>query len=461
MGAAGRDFHNFNVCFRDNPEYEVIAFTAMQIPNIAGRQYPSLLAGKLYPTGIPIESEQKLASLIKFHKIDEVVFSYSDVSHEYVMHKASLVNAVGARFALLGTRDSMLKCKKPIVAVCAVRTGCGKSPTSRKVCEIIKGLGKKVVVVRHPMPYGDLIKQRVQRFATLADLKKYDCTIEEIEEYEPHIEQQTVVFAGVDYEAVLAEAEKEADIIVWDGGNNDTPFYVPDIHITIVDPHRPGHELTYYPGETNFLLADIIVISKEDTAKTIDINLVKEHIKLSNPKAAVVDATLPIMVEKPELIKGRRVLVVEDGPTLTHGGMAFGAGILAAEKYGALEVIDPRPYAVGSIAETFGKYPHIGKLLPAIGYGHSQMEELEETIRRIPCDVVIIGTPIDLRKIIHIDKPTDRVRYLLREISTPTLKELLETRLKKFAGYTMYGIENPPSSPCPPPEGDKGGGLGL
>ncbi|HHT9123984.1 MAG TPA: cyclic 2,3-diphosphoglycerate synthase [Candidatus Wunengus sp. YC63] len=432
MGAAGRDFHNFNVCFRDNPEYEVIAFTATQIPNIAGRQYPPLLAGKLYPIGIPIESEQKLASLIKFHNIDEVVFSYSDVSHEYVMHKASLVNAVGARFTLLGTRDSMLRSKKPIVAVCAVRTGCGKSPTSRKVCEIVKEMGKKVVVVRHPMPYGDLDKQRMQRFATHDDLKKYDCTIEEIEEYEPHIEQHTIVYAGVDYEAVLTEAEKEADIIVWDGGNNDTPFYVPDIHITIVDPHRPGHELTYYPGETNFLMADIIVISKEDTAKTIDINLVKEHIKLSNPKAAVVDAALPITVEKPELIKGRRVLVVEDGPTLTHGGMAFGAGMLAAEKHGAMEIVDPRPYAIGSIAETFGKYPHMGKLLPAMGYGQSQMEELRETIYRIPCDVVIIGTPVDLRKIISINKQTDRVRYFLQEISTPSLKELIETRLKNF-----------------------------
>jgi len=432
MGAAGRDFHNFNVCFRDNPEYEVIAFTAAQIPNIAGRQYPPQLAGNLYPVGIPIESEQKLASLIQFYNIDEVVFSYSDVSHEYVMHKASLVNALGARFALLGTRDSTIRSKRPVIAVCAVRTGCGKSPASRRVCEIIKELGKRVAVIRHPMPYGDLLKQRVQRFAARSDFEKFDCTIEEIEEYELHIEKNTVVFAGVDTEAVLAEAEKEADVIVWDGGNNDTPFCKPDVHITLVDPHRPGHETTYYPGETNLLLADIIIISKEDTAKKDDICRMKEQIKLSNPKAVVVDATLPITAEKPELIKGKRVLVVEDGPTLTHGGMAFGAGTLAAEKYGAEETVDPRPYAVGSIAETLKKYPHIGNLLPAMGYGHLQIEELKETIHRIPCDVVIIGTPVDLRKIIQINKPTDRVRYTLQETSTPTLKELLETRLKNL-----------------------------
>lgn len=430
MGAAGRDFHNFNVCFRDNPEYEVIAFTAAQIPNIAGRQYPPSLAGKLYHNGIPIEPEERLASLIKLHTIDKVVFSYSDVSHEYVMHKACLVNASGAQFTLLGTRQTMIKSRKPVVAVCAVRTGSGKSPTSRKVCEIIKEMGKRVVVVRHPMPYGDLLQQRLQRFALYDDFQKHDCTIEEIEEYEPHVEQHTVVYAGVDYAAILAEAEEEADIIVWDGGNNDTPFYAPDIHITIVDPHRPGHELTYYPGETNLLLADIVVISKEDTAKPENISLVKGHIKQSNPKAAIVDAALPVTVEKPELIKGKRVLIIEDGPTLTHGGMAFGAGVLAAKQYGAREIIDPRPFAVGSIAETFEKYPHIGKLLPAMGYGHSQMEELRETIHRIPCDTVIIGTPIDLRKLISIDKPTDRVRYNLQETGTPTLKELLEARLR-------------------------------
>ncbi len=430
MGAAGRDFHNFNVCFRDDPEYEVIAFTAAQIPNIAGRQYPPSLAGNLYPRGIPIESEQKLASLIKFHKIDEVVFSYSDVSHEYVMHKASVVNASGAQFTLLGTRQTMLKSNKPVIAVCAVRTGSGKSPASRRVCSILKELGKKVVVIRHPMPYGDLTKQRLQRFATYDDLKKQNCTIEEFEEYEPHIEQHTVVYAGVDSEIVLKEAEKEADVIVWDGGNNDTPFYVPNIYITIVDPHRPGHELTYYPGETNLLMADIIIISKEDTAKPENINIVRKNIKLSNPKAVVVDATLPIMVENPGSIKGKRVLVIEDGPTLTHGNMSFGAGVLAAEKFGAKEIIDPKPFATGSIAEMFSKYTHIGKVLPAMGYGFSQLEELKETIHRIPCDIVIVGTPIDLRKVIPIKKPTDRVKYELQETSTPTLKELLETKLK-------------------------------
>lgn len=429
MGAAGRDFHNFNMCFRDNSDYEVIAFTAAQIPNIAGRQYPPLLAGKLYPKGIPIESEQKLTSLIKFHTIDEVIFSYSDVSYQYVMHKASLVNAAGAQFTLLGARQTMIKSKKPVIAICAVRTGCGKSPTSRKVCSILKELGKKVVVIRHPMPYGDLAKQRIQRFASYDDLKRYDCTIEEIEEYEPHIENDTVVYAGVDYEAILLEAEQEADSIIWDGGNNDIPFYVPDIHITIVDPHRPGHEITYYPGETNLLMAHSIIISKEDTAKPENIKCLKERIKLSNPNAIIVDAALSITVEEPELIKGKRVLVIEDGPTLTHGGMAFGAGVLAAEKFGAGEIIDPRPFAIGSMAETLRDYPHIGKLLPAMGYGHFQMKELQETIHRIPCDMVIIGTPIDLRKLIFIDKPTNRVRYELQEISTPTLKELIEKNL--------------------------------
>lgn len=430
MGAAGRDFHNFNVCFRDNPEYEVIAFTATQIPNISERRYPPSLAGSLYPRGIPIEPEEKLASLIQSHTIDDAVFSYSDVSYEYVMHKASLVNSAGAQFTLLGARQTMLKSKKPVIAVCAVRTGSGKSPASRKVCEITKGMGKKVVVIRHPMPYGDLSRQRLQRFASYDDFQKQDCTIEEIEEYEPHIEQHTVVYAGVDYGAILTEAEKEADIIVWDGGNNDISFYVPDIHITLVDPHRPGHEVTYYPGETNLLLADIVVISKEDTAKPENIAIVKKQVKQSNPKAVIVDAALPVVVENAELIQGKRTLVVEDGPTLTHGGMAFGAGVLAAQQYGAKEIIDPRPYAVGSIAATFEKYPHIGKVLPAMGYGHLQREELRETIRRTPCDTVIIGTPIDLRKLISLDKPTHRVRYHLQEIGTPTLKELLDARLR-------------------------------
>lgn len=430
MGAAGRDFHNFNLRFRDNPECEVIAFTAAQIPNIEGRRYPSSLAGKLYPHGIPIEPEQKLTSLIKLHAIDEVVFSYSDVSHEYVMHKASLANASGAQFTLLGARQTMIKSLKPVVAVCAVRTGSGKSPASRRVCEILKGMGKRVVVIRHPMPYGDLSRQRLQRFASYADFQKHECTIEEIEEYEPHIEQHTVVYAGVDYAAILAEAEKEADIIVWDGGNNDTPFYVPDVHITLVDPHRPGHELTYYPGETNLLMADIVVIAKEDTAKPENIRLLKEHVKQLNSSAVIIDAALPVTIETPELIKGKRTLVIEDGPTLTHGGMTFGAGVLAAKQHGAGEIVDPRPYAVGSIAEVFVKYPHIGNLLPAMGYGHEQMEELRESIHRTPCDVVIIGTPVDLRKLISIDKPTDRVRYHFQEIGTPTLQGLLESRLR-------------------------------
>ncbi len=430
MGAAGRDFHNFNLRFRDNPEYEVIAFTAAQIPNIEGRHYPPSLAGKLYPRGIPIEPEQKLTSLIKLHAIDEVVFSYSDVSHEYVMHKASLANASGAQFTLLGARQTMIKSRKPVVAVCAVRTGSGKSPASRRVCEIIKGLGKRVVVVRHPMPYGDLSRQRLQRFASYEDFQRHDCTVEEVEEYESHIEQHTIVYAGVDYAAILAEAEKEADIIVWDGGNNDTPFYVPDVLITLVDPHRPGHEITYYPGETNLLMADIVVIAKEDTAKPENIRLLKEHVKQLNPRAIMIDAALPVIIEKPELIKGKRTLVIEDGPTLTHGGMAFGAGVLAAKQYYSGEIVDPRPYAVGSIAEVFVKYPHIGNLLPAMGYGHVQMEELRETIHRTPCDVVIIGTPVDLRKLISIDKPTDRVRYHFQEIGTPTLQKLLEARFR-------------------------------
>ncbi|MDR4507675.1 MAG: cyclic 2,3-diphosphoglycerate synthase [Candidatus Brocadiaceae bacterium] len=430
MGAAGRDFHNFNVYFRDNPAYEVLAFTAAQIPNIAERRYPPLLSGKQYPKGIPIEHELKLESLIDSHKIDEVIFSYSDVSYEYIMHKASLVNATGASFTLLGTRQTMIQSKKPVVAVCAIRTGCGKSVVSRAICKMVKEMGMRVVVVRHPMPYGNLSRQSLQRFSSYEDLKNHECTLEEIEEYEHHIEQQTIVYAGVDYKAILMEAEKEADIIVWDGGNNDTPFYVPDIYITLVDPHRQGHECSYYPGETNLLLADIIIISKEDTAKKKNIVLVREQIRRLNPGADIIDALLPVTVERPDLIKGKRLLVIEDGPTLTHGGMAFGAGVLAAKQYGAMEIVDPRPYAVGSVAETFGKYPHIVNVLPAMGYGTSQVEELRETIRRTPCDLVLIGTPIDLRKIIPMDKPAERVRYDFSEMGPPRLKELLELRLK-------------------------------
>ncbi|WP_347274821.1 cyclic 2,3-diphosphoglycerate synthase [Candidatus Kuenenia sp.] len=433
MGAAGRDFHNFNVCFRDNHAYEVVAFTATQIPNIEGRQYPPSLSGKLYPNGIPIESEQKLSFLIKSHAIDEVVFSYSDVSHEYVMHKACMVNAAGAAFTLLAPQKTMLKGNKPVIAICAVRTGCGKSPVSRKVCEIVKGLGKKPVVIRHPMPYGELFKQRLQRFTTYDDFRKYDCTIEEIEEYEPHVEQNTVVYAGVDYKDILDAAEKEADVIVWDGGNNDTPFYLPDLYITVADPHRPGHELSYYPGETNLLLAEVIIISKEDTAKPENIHMVRENIQKSNPDATVINAAMPVTVEDAGLIKGKRVLVIEDGPTLTHGGMSFGAGVLAARQYGALEIIDPMPYAVGSIRETYGKYPHMENLLPAMGYGRKQVEELSASINRTPCDTVLIGTPIDLRKIIRIDKPAERVRYDMQETGEPQLEKIIRAKLRNFS----------------------------
>ncbi|MBM4054791.1 MAG: GTPase [Planctomycetes bacterium] len=430
MGAAGRDFHNFNVCFRDNDAYEVTAFTATQIPNIEGRRYPPSLSGKRYPNGIPIESEDKLLSLIKSHTIDEVVFSYSDVSHEYVMHKACMVNASGAAFILLDPKKTMIKSRKPVIAICAVRTGCGKSPVSRKVCEIVKGMGKKPVVIRHPMPYGELFKQRLQRFTTYDDFRKYDCTIEEIEEYEPHVEQNTIVYAGVDYKDILEAAENEADVIVWDGGNNDTPFYVPDVYITVADPHRPGHEIAYYPGETNLLLADVIIIGKEDTAEAENILRVKNTIQKTNPGAVVIDAAMPVTVEDAALIKNKRVLVIEDGPTLTHGGMAYGAGILAARQHGALEIVDPRPYAVGSIRETYQKYPHLKNLLPAMGYGRKQIEELRESINRTPCDTALIGTPIDLRKIIIIDKPTDRVRYRMQEIGESRLEKIIRKKLR-------------------------------
>jgi len=428
MGAAGRDFHNFNVCFRNNPEYEVIAFTATQIPNISKRQYPPPLSGELYPRGIPVKPEEMLLTLIKTHQVREVIFSYSDVSHEYVMHQACRVNAAGAQFTLLGTTQTMLKSNKPVIAVCAVRTGCGKSAVSRKVCEILKKQGRKPVVIRHPMPYGDLFKQRLQKFTTYDDFKKHECTIEEIEEYEPHIEQGTAVYAGIDYGAILAEAEKDADVIVWDGGNNDTPFYVPDIYFTLTDPHRPGHELTYYPGETNLLLADAVIISKENTANKENIQLIKQHIEQTNPQAAIIDASLQITVKNPDMIRGKRVLVIEDGPSLTHGGMAFGAGVLAAQEFGALEIIDPRPFATGSLAETFRKYPHIRNLVPAMGYGHTQIEELKQTINHTPCDILIIGTPIDLRKIMPINKPTDRVQYNIEETGNTTLEAVIKAK---------------------------------
>ena len=425
MGAAGRDFHNFNVFFKDNEDYEVVAFTATQIPNIDDRKYPPELAGKLYPSGIPIYSESELTGLIKEHYVDEVVFSYSDVSHEYVMHKASEIQAEGASFVIMGAEQTMLKSKVPVIAVCAVRTGCGKSATTKKICQILKEAGKKIVVVRHPMPYGDLIRQRIQRFETYEDLVTHNCTIEEMEEYEPHIEQGTVVYAGVDYEAILRRAEGEAEIVIWDGGNNDLPFFKPDVHITLVDPHRPGHEVTFYPGESNLILANIVIISKEETADVKNINIVKDNIKKTNPKATVIDASLNITVEDSEIIKGRKILAVEDGPTVTHGGMAYGAAVIAAQKHGSSALVDPRPFAVGSIRETFKKYPDIGNLLPAMGYDQKQILELEETINRTDCDTVIIGTPIDLSKRIKINKPVVRAKYELQEISKPGLKEMI------------------------------------
>lgn len=429
MGAAGRDFHNFNVCFKSNEACEVVAFTATQIPNIGHRLYPAELAGSLYPDGIPIHPEEDLIGLIKKHNVDEVIFSYSDISHNYVMHKASQVMAAGANFTVMGTRRTMIKSNVPVVAVCAVRTGCGKSAVSRKVCKILKDMDKRVVVVRHPMPYGDLARQKLQRFATYEDLAKHNCTIEEMEEYFPHIDRGTVVYAGVDYKTILIEAEKEADIIVWDGGNNDMPFLLPDILITLVDPHRAGDELTYYPGETNLLMADVIMVSKEDTATKVNIESVKGHAKWENPDAIIIDAALPVSIEEPEIIRKKNVLAIEDGPTLTHGGMGYGAATIAAEKYGA-HLIDPRQFAVGSIIETFEKFPNIGNLLPAMGYGPRQIKELEETINRTDCDAVIIGTPVDLRKVIKINKPSVRAVYDIEEIGRPNLSDVLE----KFSG---------------------------
>jgi predicted GTPase len=428
MGAAGRDFHNFNTYFRDNPRYDVIAFTATQIPNIEGRQYPPELAGKLYPEGIKIYPEDKLASLIKEHEIDQVVFSYSDVPHEYVMHKAALVNATGADFRLMGSRATMLESTKPVAAICAVRTGSGKSQTTRYVCDALLAMGKRVVAIRHPMPYGDLAKQAVQRFETYDDLDTHNCTIEEREEYEPHIDRGVVVYAGVDYEAILREAEKEADVIVWDGGNNDMPFYRPDLWITVADPHRPGHEMTYYPGETNLRAADVIVINKVGTADYADVQHIQKNIALVNPNATVVLAASPLFVDHPEEIRGKRVLVVEDGPTLTHGEMSYGAGYVAAQRFGAAEIIDPRPYAVASILDTYEKYPDTGKILPAMGYGHEQMRDLEVTINNTPCDLVVVGTPIDLTRILKVDHPMERVRYELQVIGQPTLEDALKER---------------------------------
>ncbi len=431
MGAAGRDFHNFNVYFRDNEQYNVVAFTATQIPNIEGRKYPKELAGKLYPEGIPIYPESELTDLIKEKNVDLVVFAYSDVKHEYVMHKASEVTAAGANFMVMGGKKTMVKSSKPVISILAVRTGCGKSQTTRRVSRILKALGKKVVAIRHPMPYGDLNAQRVQRFATMEDMDKYDCTIEEREEYEPHIAMGNVIYAGVDYEAILREAEKEADIILWDGGNNDMSFYQSDLTITVVDPHRPGHELRYFPGETNLRLADVVVINKIDTAEPENVELVRQNIEAVNPKATVVDAASPIFVDNPNVIRNKRVLVVEDGPTLTHGEMTYGAGVVAAKKFGAAELVDPRPYLVASIEDTFKKYPYIGTLLPAMGYGDKQVADLEETINRTEADSVIIATPIDLRHLIKINKPTTRVRYELQELGTPDLESIVKEFVEK------------------------------
>ncbi len=432
MGAAGRDFHNFNTVYRNNPAVEVVAFTATQIPDIDGRQYPPELAGELYPKGIPIHSEDELPALIHKHKIDEVVFAYSDVPYSYIMARSAVVNAAGADFKLLGPQETMIKSTKPVVAICATRTGCGKSQVSRRVVKLLMENGKKVVAIRHPMPYGDLTKQRVQRFAEVADLDKHKCTIEEREEYEPHITRGNVIYAGVDYEAIVREAEKEADIIVWDGGNNDMPFYQPDLLITVADPHRPGDGLKYYPGEVNLRMADIVVINKIDTADSENVIKVRAAIQQVNPKAVVVDAASPVFLDDPAAIRGKRILAVEDGPTLTHGEMTYGAGIVAAQKFGAAEIVDPRPYTTGTISDTFEKYPNIGPLLPAMGYSDQQIADLNTTINQTDCDTVIIGTPIDLRRLININKPAIRVTYELQEIGTPDLKTLLGDFLKNL-----------------------------
>ncbi len=430
MGAAGRDFHNFNSYFRNNPMYDVVAFTATQIPNIEGRQYPAALAGGYYPEGIPILPEEKLTDVIVGQDIELVVFSYSDVSHEYVMHCASRIAVAGANFMVMGGRATMLPSSKPVVSVCAVRTGCGKSQTTRRVADILKKREKKVVVIRHPMPYGDLERQAVQRFGTLEDLETEKCTIEEREEYEPHIENGTVVFAGVDYHAILKRAEGEADYILWDGGNNDLPFYKPDVHITVADPHRPGHELMYYPGESNLRMADIVVINKVDTADYEDVLMVSENVREANPKARIIEATSPIMLDDPSSVFGKRVLVVEDGPTLTHGEMGYGAGVIAAQRYGAAELVDPRPFLVGTLKETFEKYPEIGPLVPAMGYGGQQVADLCETINSTDCDLVIVATPVDLTRIMEIRHPNIRVKYELQEIGHPNLEDLLDEMLK-------------------------------
>jgi predicted GTPase len=432
-GAAGRDFHDFNTLFRDNTATEVVAFTATQIPNIERRNYPPSLAGSRYPQGIPIYPETCLEELIHDLAVDQVVFSYSDVSHEYVMHLASRVLAAGADFRLLTPHHTMLKSSKPIVSICAVRTGCGKSQTARHVVQLLHELGyERVIAVRHPMPYGYLAAQAVQRFTSYEDMDKHDCTIEEREEYEPYVEMGAVIYAGVDYAAILHEAEQEADVIVWDGGNNDVPFFAPDFHLVVVDPHRPGHELRYHPGETNLRMATAVLINKIDTADYANILQVQQNIQQANPNAVILQGASPVMVDEPTAVRGRRVLVIEDGPTLTHGEMTYGAGIIAARALGAAEIVDPRPYAVRSIAATFAKYPHTGSLLPAMGYGNEQIADLEETINNTPADLVLIATPIDLGRLIKIHTPWQRVHYSLQEIGQPTLKEVLQAQLSEL-----------------------------
>ena len=429
MGAAGRDFHNFNTTYRENDSFEVVAFTATQIPNILNRKYPASLAGKLYPEGIPIYDEKNLEELIITLKIDDVVFSYSDVSYEYLMHKSALVNSAGANFVLLGRNSTSIKSTKPVISICATRTGCGKSQTARRLIEILIEKGLKVVAIRHPMPYGDLEAQKVQRYASLDDLEKYDCTIEEMEEYEPHIVRGNVIYAGVDYEEILRAAENDpdgCDIIVWDGGNNDFPFYTPNLHITVTDPHRAGHGMQYYPGEVNLRMSDAVIINKIDSGHPEDISKIRKSISEIVPSAIVIDAASPIRVDDPAIIQNNKVLVVEDGPTLTHGGMKIGAGTLAAEKFAASQIVDPRPFLVGQLKDTFRLYPEIGTLLPAMGYGEDQLNDLEETINNCQCDAVVIGTPIDLNRVINIKKPSTRVYYDLQSIGEPNLEHVLE-----------------------------------
>lgn len=434
IGAAGRDFHNFNTFFRNNQDYKVVAFTAAQIPDIDGRKYPAELAGDLYPEGIPIYGEEELPALIRALEVDVCVFSYSDVPYRRVMSVSAIVNAAGASFMLLGPNDTMIKSKKPVIAVCATRTGCGKSQTSRRVIELLMEKGLKVVAIRHPMPYGDLVKQKVQRFARVEDLAYHNCTIEEMEEYEPHVVRGNVIYAGVDYEAIVRAAEDDpdgCDVILWDGGNNDFPFYKPDLLITVADPHRVGHEMAYYPGEVNIRMADVVVINKIDSAQSEDINQLRANIAMLNPEAVVIDGASPIKVDDISVIRGKKVLVVEDGPTLTHGEMKIGAGIVAAQKFGAAQIVDPRPYAVGKLAETFSIYPGIGELLPAMGYGDEQVRDLQRTIDATPCDAVVIGTPIDLNRIVKISKPNTRVHYDLQEIGKPNMADILDDFLKK------------------------------